>query len=127
APASALAAAFVAPTIPAGAVIKIRYAAPACTDTPTEIALQAKSEGPRPLQTVDPVVPPDVTLSAPTSVRVQILIDFDGASRYPAYVGGPPNLADAAVAAARRWRWEPPRVNGAPVLTPTVVAIVFKP
>lgn len=59
-------------------------------------------------------------------VRIQALIDLDGAARRPVYAGGPEKLADAALAAVRDWSAEPIRLNGAPVPTPVVVAVTFR-
>jgi hypothetical protein len=65
---------------------------------------------------------------APTdrAVRVQALVDLDGAVRKPVYAGGPERLADAAVAAVGNWSAEPIRLNGAPLPTPIVVAVRFR-
>jgi hypothetical protein len=59
-------------------------------------------------------------------VRVQAVIDLDGAVRQPIYFGGPEKLADAAIAAVRDWSAEPIRLNGAPLLTPVIVAVTFR-
>jgi hypothetical protein len=65
---------------------------------------------------------------APTDrpVRVQAVLDLDGAVQQPVYAGGPARLADAAIAAVRRWTAEPVRLNGAPVPTPVVLSVRFR-
>ena len=90
--------------------------------------LPAKNDPPQAIAMVDPIVPPGVTVpAAGAAVRVQVVIDLDGASRYPTYVSGPMNLAAAAIDAARKWSWRPARTNGAPTVTTTTVTIAFKP
>lgn len=59
-------------------------------------------------------------------VRVQAVIDLDGAIQKPVYSGGPAVLADAAMAALRNWNAEPVRLNGAPLPTPVVLAVRFR-
>jgi len=59
-------------------------------------------------------------------VRVQALIDLDGAIRQASYIGGPERLAGAAIAALGDWTAEPVRLNGAPLPTPIVVAVRFR-
>jgi len=59
-------------------------------------------------------------------VRIQAVIDLDGADRSPVYSGGPAALADAAIATVRGWTAEPVRLNGAPVPTPVVLTVRFK-
>jgi hypothetical protein len=74
---------------------------------------------------------PPATLPAGTGpsdrpVRVQAVIDLDGAIREASYVGGPERLAEAAIAVLRDWTAEPDRLNGAPLPTPIVVAVRFR-
>ena len=59
-------------------------------------------------------------------VRVQAVIDLDGAVRQPSYAGGPATLAEAALTAARGWTAEPVRLNGAPMPSPVVLTIRFR-
>jgi hypothetical protein len=78
-----------------------------------------------------PVSVPPATLPAgvpPTDrpVRVQAVLDLDGAVRQPVYAGGPAQLADAAIAAVRQWTAEPVRLNGAPVPAAVVLSVRFR-
>jgi hypothetical protein len=59
-------------------------------------------------------------------VRVQALIDLDGAIQQPTYAGGPAPLVEAALAAVRAWTAEPIRLNGAPMATPVILAVKFR-
>jgi hypothetical protein len=67
------------------------------------------------------VVPP-----GSAQVRVQVYFDFDGAPQFPTYAGGPSALADAAVAAVTEFHAEPPRLNGAPLLQASTIAVAFE-
>jgi hypothetical protein len=70
---------------------------------------------------VGTVVPP-----GGAQVRVRVYFDFDGMPRFPAYAGGLGTLADAAVAAIDEFRADPPRVNGAPILQASTIAVMFQ-
>jgi hypothetical protein len=70
-------------------------------------------------------LPAGVTAPA-RPVRIQAVIDLDGAVKSPVYSGGPPALADAAIATVRGWTAEPVRLNGAPVPIPVVLTVRFK-
>jgi len=59
-------------------------------------------------------------------VRVQAVIDLDGAIQQPVYSGGPATLAEAALAAVLRWTAEPVRLNGAPMPTAVVLPVRFR-
>jgi hypothetical protein len=60
------------------------------------------------------------------SVRLQAVIDLDGAIQQPFYTGGPATLGEAAMSAVRGWAAEPVRLNGAPMPTPVVLAVKFR-
>lgn len=66
---------------------------------------------------------------APVTDRVllQTLVDTDGHVQKAVYVGGPEDLIAAAMAAVGTWRAEPARINGAPVVTPGMIAVPFGP
>jgi outer membrane biosynthesis protein TonB len=59
-------------------------------------------------------------------VRVQAVLDLDGAVQQPSYSGGPATLAEAALAAVRGWAAEPVRLNGAPMPTAVILAVRFR-
>ena len=60
------------------------------------------------------------------AVRVQAVIDLDGAVQQAVYTGGPAALGDAAIAAVRGWTAEPLRLNGAPMPAPVVLSVKFR-
>jgi len=57
---------------------------------------------------------------------VQVYFDFAGMPHFAAYAGGVGTLADAAVAAVAEFRADPPRVNGAPLLQVSTIAVAFQ-
>jgi hypothetical protein len=67
----------------------------------------------------DGVAPPD------EPVLLQVLIDLDGALQRPTYVGGPQHLFRAAADAVGRWRFDPARINGAPVAMGVLLQVRF--
>ena len=87
-----------------------------------------KSEPGRVTKSVPGVTPPGVTLPvAGAQVRVQVFLDVDGTPMMPVYMSGPWELAEAAIAAAKDWRIEPPKINGAPLLVTSTLTIPFPP
>ena len=100
--------------------LRITYPEP-CGD----VVLPFKYENGRPLNAPAAALPAG---QPPTDrvVRVQAVIDLDGAVRQPVYVGGPPPLTEAAIAAVRTWTAEPVRLNGAPIVTPVVLVVKFR-
>lgn len=65
---------------------------------------------------------------APVTERVllQTLVDTDGHVQKAVYIGGPEDLISAAMTAVATWRAEPARINGAPVVTPGMIAVPFQ-
>jgi hypothetical protein len=125
-PASALAVMYDADLAVPGQV-EIHYATGCGSSEPT-LVLPITGEAGRITHRVAGRVPSAVTLPAEgTSVRVQVYFDFNGAPHFPAYAGGFGALADAAVAAVSEFRADPPRVNGAPLLQVSVIAVTFQP
>jgi hypothetical protein len=97
-----------------------------CTSAPPAVTLPIRAEAGRITKRVAGRVPAGMTLPpGGAQVRVQVYFDFDGMPHYAAYSGGPAALADAAVAAVAEFRAEPPRVNGAPILQVSMIAVAF--
>ena len=59
-------------------------------------------------------------------VRLQVTVAADGAVQDVGLISGPPQLAPAAVAAVRQWKYEPMLVSGRPVPVRTTVDIPFR-
>lgn len=105
--------------------IKIAYPDGGC-GAATEAVLPMKYTNARPLKMPQPALPAGQT-ATDRPVRLQALIDLDGAMQHLVYQGGPAPLADAAIAAARGWTAEPMRLNGAPVVTAVTLQVKFGP
>jgi hypothetical protein len=124
-PASALAILYNADLAIPGQV-EIGYGA-ACGTAPSVVAFHIKGEAGRITRRVVGRVPAGVALPpGGAQVRVQVYFDFAGMPHFPVYAGGPGALADAAVVAIAEFRAEPPRVNGAPILQVSTIAVMFQ-
>jgi len=107
--------------------VEIQYGT-ACGSVPPMVVLPVKGEAGRITYRVAGRVPAGVTLpQGGAQVRVQVYFDFNGVPRFPAYSSGPGALAGAAVAAVAEFRADPPRVNGAPLLQISTIAVAFEP
>jgi hypothetical protein len=124
-PVSSLAATFTLPTLRPGDAVRITYADPACTGGNPELSLAVKFSDVRSVDMSAPTLPSGLTPSdAP--VWLQTLTDLDGRLQHPEYIGGPAHLAQAAIEAVQRWRSEPARINGAPIVRPVMIPVKFK-
>jgi TonB family protein len=59
------------------------------------------------------------------TVMVHVVIDRDGNIAQLDPISGPPELINAAVEAARQWRYKPTILNGDPVEVDTTITIAF--
>ena len=105
--------------------IRIGYPESACGPA-NEASLPMKYTNGRPVNTPAPVLPEGQT-SADRPVLVQVLIDVDGSVQQASYIGGPVSLSAAAIEAVRGWTTEPAKLNGAPIVTPAMMQVRFKP
>jgi hypothetical protein len=105
--------------------IRIGYPESACGPA-NEASLPMKYTNGRPVNTPAPILP-DGQASADRPVLLQVLIDVDGSVQEPSYVGGPMPLVPAAIEAVRGWTTEPAKLNGAPIVTPVMMHVRFKP
>jgi TonB family protein len=60
------------------------------------------------------------------TVVVHVVVDRDGNVAQLEPVSGPPELINAAVEAARQWRYKPTILNGDPVEVDTTIMIAFE-
>jgi hypothetical protein len=104
---------------------KITYAE-GCDDSSAEATLTFRAEPPRLIEMVPGVLPAG-TVEAEPVVYVQVIVDQEGRIARPQYLGGPRSLYPAALEALAKWRVQPIRVNGAPVVTPNVLQVIFNP
>ena len=123
APAGAMAAAFFIDRPRATDAIKIAYPDGGCGPS-NEAVLPMKYTNAKPLKTPQPPLPAGQA-ATDRPIRLQALIDLDGAARRIVYIGGPAPLVDAAIDAVRGWTAEPARLNGSPVVTPVTLQVKF--
>jgi hypothetical protein len=108
----------------AGLTVKVTYRE-ACSGTTEERTLELTSSPAKLLESPMPTRPagdPDIG----TWIAVQAIVDHAGRFREATALGGPPELAQAAVDVLSIWRAEPPRVNGAPLASPVVLQLTFR-
>jgi TonB family protein len=94
----------------------------------------SKAEAPVPLYQAQPLlkkVPKEEELAQPVTVNVKVNVAESGVVRNAEVIeyGDPPNwtLADAALAAARRWTFQPARVEDTPVSSSVILHFHFTP
>jgi hypothetical protein len=112
------------PNLRATDQVRITYPE-ACAGTGTQVTLPTRFTPARPIDT--PPVPLPVGEKPPDgAVYLQVLIDPAGTFAQPEYVGGPRPLVKAAIEGIARWKVEPARLNGAPLVIPVVLKVDFK-
>jgi hypothetical protein len=122
-PPSSMAAVFLIDRPRTGDTVKIAYPDGGC-GAATEAVLPMKYANAKPIDTPQPALPPGQP-ATDRPLRLQALIDVDGAAQKISYVGGPEALAAAAVNAVRAWTAEPARLNGAGIVTPVTLQVKF--
>jgi TonB family protein len=76
---------------------------------------------------VDPVYPPEAQAAhIKGTVQLRVILGVDGTPISVEVENGDPALARAAVEAVRQWRYEPTKLNGAPVEVDSSIDVVFK-
>jgi hypothetical protein len=123
-PAGAMAAAFFIDRPRPGDAIRIAYPDGGCGSS-TEAVLPMQYTNAKPLETPRPRLPAGQA-ATDRPVRLQALIDLDGAARRIVYIGGPAALVDSALEAVGGWTAEPARLNGAPIVTPVTLQVRFQ-
>ena len=103
--------------------IKVSYAPSACGDA-REVLLPLTFTNAKALSTPMPPLPAGQA-ATDRPIRLQALLDLEGAAQRIVYMGGPPALRDPAIAAVRTWTAEPMRLNGAPLVTPVTFQVKF--
>jgi hypothetical protein len=125
-PAGAMAAAFFIDRPRATDTVRIAYPDGGCGTSNTAVLSMTYTNA-KPLKTPQPSLPGALAGQASDRpIRLQALIDLDGAAQRIVYVGGPAALTDAAIQAVRGWTAEPARLNGSPVVTPVTLQVKFQ-
>ena len=105
--------------------VRITYAGNVCTGAATTETLPMRVTGNRgvnmpmpsaPAGSTDPIAP----------LWFQVIVDHEGRLQLPEYLGGPEALRDVGLATMKEWRAEPARVNGAPVISDSIILLKFK-
>jgi hypothetical protein len=103
--------------------IKVSYAPGGCGEA-RDVLLPLTFANAKPLNTPMPRLPAGQA-ATDRPIRLQALVDMDGAAQRIIYTGGPAALSEAAIAAVRTWTAEPMRLNGAPLVTPVTFQVKF--
>lgn len=103
--------------------IKVSYTPGGCGDA-RAVVLPLTFTNAKPLDTPMPALPAGQP-ATDRPIRLQAILDHDGVARRIVYIGGPPALAEAAMAAVRTWTAQPMRLNGAPLVTPVTFQVKF--
>jgi len=94
-------------------------------DGEASVTLPVTAEPPRFGANAQPALPPGIDEAEPV-VYLQAILGPEGRFGRPLYLGGPPTLVPAALEAVGAWRAQPLRVNGAPIVSPVVLQVVFR-
>ena len=79
----------------------------------------------RPVPVSQPL--PDVTVSQPTTARLQLTVGADGFVKEVNVISGIPGETGKLIAALQRWKFKPATQNGTPVEAPFTVDVSFNP
>jgi hypothetical protein len=124
-PAGSLAAVFQMPQLQPGATVAITYAEASCNGVPPTDTFEITGSGAELLEHTMPTRPAgDAAIGR--WIAVQAVIDELGAFRVARALGGPADLAAAAVTTVASWRASPARVAGHPVPTPVTLQVRFE-
>ena len=117
----------VAGQTPAGTSVQLTYADAACPGTSPTVSLPIGAQAARSVNRVSTLkLPADAAaLPSPSAVRVSTILDLEGQVKFPTALAPPDGLEPAALAAVQQWRFEPFKVNGAPVPQSMVLTIMF--
>jgi hypothetical protein len=121
----AVAVVYTVPNFIVGARTTIHYAKP-CEGV-QDVTMPVNFTQARALTEAPAPAPPGKTPPADGArVLLQVFIAADGTALFPAFVSGPFEFTDAAIAGLKNWRFEPARVNGARLYQAEKVLIVVK-
>ena len=123
--AGAIAVVYSVPNLIAGAKTTIRYAKP-CEGV-QEVTLPVNITPARVVKEAPAPAPPDKTPPADGArVVLQLFVAADGTALFPVYFSGAFDFTAAATDSLKNWRFEPTRINGAPMYQPERVMVVVK-
>jgi hypothetical protein len=125
-PAGALGRRFGNPAFSLGLEVTVAYDGPACPGESTHATLPLQwTRGNSIGRDAFAKLPDGSSLPSPTVVRLRGLVDPDGRYRFASLAEGAAELGPAAIEMTDRWRWQPYRVNGTPVVTSVIANVTF--
>ena len=104
--------------------IRITYAPP-CEGPAQTVLLPLTMDPARLITAATAHMPPGNAEPDPT-VYAQAVIDLEGRFKRAVALGGPASLIPVALESLEQWRARPAQVNGAPVVSPIVLQILFR-
>jgi hypothetical protein len=123
--ADAVAIAYAVPALIAGARTTVHYAKPC--DGKQDVELPVTIAGPRVVSQAPAPPPPGKTVPLDgAKVAIQIFVGADGSALNPAFVSGAYEFTAAAAESLKGWKFEPTRVNTAPMYKAEQVMVVIK-
>ena len=125
APAGAIAAQFPLGSFRPIDTVRITYTGNVCSGAATTETLPMRVTGNRGVTMPMPATPAGST-DPIAPLWFQVVVDLEGLLRLPEYLGGPDALREVGLATMKDWRAEPARVNGAPVISDSIILLRFK-
>jgi len=104
-------------------LVVITYAE-GCDGAAAEILLPVQVVPPR-IMAIPGTIPPGISEPDPT-VYLQVILDTQGRFVRPIHIGGPKSLLQAAISTIGTWQAEAPRLNGSPMINPTLLQVIFR-
>jgi TonB family protein len=93
---------------------------------PTRIRVSGNVQAAKMVHMVMPKYPHEAKAQKVQGTEVlHTVIDCDGSILDLQWVGGPPELRDAAMDAVKQWRYQPTLLNGEPMQVDTTINVVF--
>lgn len=97
------------------------------TQTPKRVRVAGNIQRQKLIHEVPAKYPPEAEEKRVEGVvHLEVIIATDGTIKQLQVISGHPLLVRAALEAVRQWRYEPTKLNGAPVEVVTSIAVVFK-
>jgi hypothetical protein len=123
--ANEVAVAYAVPSLIAGARVTIHYSKPCAGQQ--DVVLPVVMTAPRVLTQVPAPPPPGKTVPPDgAKVVMQIFVAADGSAVNPVFASGAYEFTAAAAESLKGWKFEPSRVNTAPLYKPEQVLVVIK-
>ena len=121
----AIAVVYSVPALITGARLTVHYGRPC--DGNQDVVLPVTMTAARVVSDAPaPALPGKPAPASGARVVLQLFVAADGTALYPVFSSGDYEFRDAALESVKNWRFEPARVNGAPLIQPEQVMIVVR-